>query len=124
MSEQKEHKWCVSADKTQFTEEFLTREEAIAYGRIEYEEHRVFHIAKCKVASKRVLYPDADEIGDSIANAAFDNYGEFAEEFEVEIPPEAMEEIYKILDKHVDEPNFWDVWDVETIEDVEAESDA
>lgn len=107
---EEDHKWCVSQNEEMFHDRFDTSDEAIEFGRKEYGP--VFFIGKCRDVEKRDLYPDADEICESIINRAADNHGECAEDYDVELPGNAMTEIGLILDRYIADPTFWIVWDV------------
>ncbi len=114
-SEMNEQHWCVSENEERFSADRGTRNEAIAFAIKEFDG-RKFYLAKCCMADRRTFYPDMDELVEGMVDRAHDGFGDFAEDWEPKLSPEAAEEIYAILDKHVEKPTFWHVWDVECIE--------
>ncbi len=110
-----EQHWCVSEDDERFTADHGTREEAMAFATKEFDG-RKFYIAKCCTVDRRAFYPDMDSLVECMVEKAYDEFSDFADGWMPSLPQEAAEELYAILDKYIEQPTFWNVWDVECVE--------
>ena len=106
-------------------EEFRTKNEAIAWGKREYEDYDIegFFVGKkreCKLAEDIL---DVDDVLEQVTNCVYNDNGEYAEDYLDDVPlghkQELSEELNKVfhawVKKHRYEPTFFEVVGIEAV---------
>ena len=118
-----ENKWCYSTDKENYTGIFDTKEEAIKEGKIDAIDRDKKHFYIAKAIKDFTPCIDTDFIIELIQEDAYNNGGEWAEDYLDDISKEQLAELDKKLNdvlsdwlnKHNLKPTWFTVEDVEEI---------
>lgn len=122
MKNENNNKWCISEDGESYDGDFFeTENEAV----MDYFKHQPdatgVHVGQALMVTSEMVV-DEDAILEHMGEAAYENYGEWAEDWwsnivaDKELNKDVKEAIVKLLKKHKQEPSFWTILNAKWVE--------